>query len=299
MVNIAELLKDCPKGMELDCTMFENVTLDNVDINGLYPIKITTKSGYLTYLTKYGQNIDNKDAKCVIFPKGKTTWEGFVPPCQFKDGDILITAHGNPFILKDIDNNKICETYCGIRQNGEFVIGSSYWTSNYNLQLATEEEKQKLFQAIKENGYRWNAKTKTLEKLFEPKFKVGDKIRNFVVDLGNIYTVLKVETSGYTVKKYNDLVNCHISFDEEKNWVLVANKFDTTTLKPFDRVLVRLDNANPWYATWFSHKDERLESFCRHYVTVAGKSYTQMIPYKGNEHLCGTKDDCDDFYKTW
>ena len=31
-INIAELLKDCPKGMELDCTMFENVTFVRVDI---------------------------------------------------------------------------------------------------------------------------------------------------------------------------------------------------------------------------------------------------------------------------
>ena len=33
-----------------------------------------------------------------------------------------------------------------------------------------EKEKQKLFQTIKDNGYKWNAKTKTLEKLIKPKF---------------------------------------------------------------------------------------------------------------------------------
>ena len=36
-----------------------------------------------------------------------------------------------------------------------------------------KEEKQKLFDAIKENGYHWNSETKTLEKL--PKFKVEDR----------------------------------------------------------------------------------------------------------------------------
>ena len=35
----------------------------------------------------------SSSAKCVIFPKGKTTWKGFVPPCQFKDGDII--SNGN------------------------------------------------------------------------------------------------------------------------------------------------------------------------------------------------------------
>ena len=36
--------------------------------------------------------------------------------------------------------------------------------------LATEEEKQRLFDAIKERGYRWNAETKILEKLIKHKF---------------------------------------------------------------------------------------------------------------------------------
>ena len=29
-LNIAELLKDCPSGMELDCPMYDNVKLDYV-----------------------------------------------------------------------------------------------------------------------------------------------------------------------------------------------------------------------------------------------------------------------------
>ena len=30
-INIAELLKDCPRGMELDCAMYEDVYFDYVD----------------------------------------------------------------------------------------------------------------------------------------------------------------------------------------------------------------------------------------------------------------------------
>ena len=41
---------------------------------------------------------------------------------------------------------------------------------NDTARFATEEEKQKLFKAIKDNGYKWNAETKTLEKLVKPKF---------------------------------------------------------------------------------------------------------------------------------
>jgi hypothetical protein len=79
-INIAELLKDCPSGMELDCTMYEDCKFLDVDINTInnsYLIRITTPCG-IKYLDAYGRyNADDK-AKCVIFPKGKTTWEGFV-----------------------------------------------------------------------------------------------------------------------------------------------------------------------------------------------------------------------------
>ena len=93
-INIAELLKDCPKGMELDCVMFENVTFEGIK-HDEYPIIVKIKEPPMALsLTKTGGwNLYNS-AKCVIFPKGKTTWEGFVPPCEFNDGDIVATTNG-------------------------------------------------------------------------------------------------------------------------------------------------------------------------------------------------------------
>ena len=32
-INIAKLLEDCPKGMELDCSVFEDVTLYKINTN--------------------------------------------------------------------------------------------------------------------------------------------------------------------------------------------------------------------------------------------------------------------------
>ena len=88
-LNLVEILKDCPKGMELDCTMFDNVTFAGVVENRVFPIRIIVGGGTTMVLTKYGQYTDDDFAKCVIFPKGETTWEGFVKPHKFKDGDIL------------------------------------------------------------------------------------------------------------------------------------------------------------------------------------------------------------------
>ena len=90
-INLVELLKDCPKGMELDCTMFGNVYFDGIVNNELLPIRCFIKhpdGGYHFFeFTKHGCWLDIPSAKCIIFPKGKTTWEGFVPPCKFNDGD--------------------------------------------------------------------------------------------------------------------------------------------------------------------------------------------------------------------
>ena len=93
-INVAELLKDCPKGMELYSPIFGKVYLDKIRL--YLAIVVTTdkeqgdvKEEFL-YDGRYGMN-----GECMLFPsKNKTTWEGFVPPCQFKDGDVIITGNG-------------------------------------------------------------------------------------------------------------------------------------------------------------------------------------------------------------
>ena len=56
-INVAQLLKDCPEGMELDCTMWDNVRLKCVDLDLSYPIAITYPAGeelFTAELTEYG-----------------------------------------------------------------------------------------------------------------------------------------------------------------------------------------------------------------------------------------------------
>ena len=90
-INVAELLKNCPEGMELDCTIYEGAKLGCVTNDKKYPIKIIIKDDIdgdiQISLTEEGYYNMYHNPKCVIFPKGKTTWEGFVSPCKFKVGD--------------------------------------------------------------------------------------------------------------------------------------------------------------------------------------------------------------------
>jgi hypothetical protein len=208
-LNLAEILKDCPKGMELDCAMYEGVTLIHASDGNAYPIKIKTPDGQVS-LDKYGRYSSNKHAKCVIFPKGKTTWEGFVPPYDFKDGDVIYVRtmrYNWVSIFKKYTGTEIFTyTDCNLDNNnfhGADNVASVLCLKRAILEkrIATEEEKEKLFQAIKEHGYTWNAEKKTLEKLVEPKFdpatlKPFDRVlvRNVLTDKWRIGFFEKIDT---------------------------------------------------------------------------------------------------------
>ena len=202
-INIAELLKDCPKGMELDCTLYDNCTYEGIEDVGYIDILVKTPSGRIR-LTKEGCYIRHDDnAKCVIYPKGKTTWEGFVSPIAFKDGDIVATnSELQVFILQRAQSNT--KGYCYIGYDFEFndFFHAGVWEFD---RLATEEEKQKLFDAIKANGYRWNPETKTLEKLIEPKFKEIHFYKDLEDELGELGKAMNGECAfKYFYRSHND-----------------------------------------------------------------------------------------------
>ncbi len=301
-INVAELLKDCPKGMELDCTMYEDVSFVEIVPNFEYSIRIETKSGFVALLTKYGQNIKRNDAKCVIFPKGKTTWEGFHRP--FKDGDILAYTNSHTttvFIHRNKDNEPEHTTSfyvgytTGVCHHNFHIYNKSTLIAlngDCDVRLATEEEKEKLFDAIKANGYRWNAETKTLEKLVVPKFKVGDKIRHKVTNKADVYEISKVYDDSYGLVGFTWML--YMKYQDQ--YELVPNKFDINTLVPFEsRVLVRAADNQFWRPAIWGVKHEDWDFYC----VIGGEMWEQCIPYEGNEHLLGTTDDCEDFYKTW
>ena len=302
-INVAELLRNCPSGMKLDCTLVENLYFDCINDSELddpYPIQCYTQNGaYRTSIrfNEYGHYTLIDNSKCVIFPVGKTTWEGFKRP--FKEGDILYVdctdesddeQHEYIFILNRIYNGEV-HSYCHYYMlHDSFHSETAYLTDNkYPIRFASEEEKAQLFQAIKDNGYKWNAETKILEKLL--KFKVGDKIipKDSINKSRVINAILDNE--------YNLFGGGKIPFSDQDNYELVPNNFDITTLVPFEsRVLVRDNIKEKWHPGIWGYYD----SDCQDYpYKLIGDISRYCIPYEGNEHLLGTTNDCDEFYKTW
>ena len=304
-INIAELLKDCPQGMELDCTVYDNCVLEGIVEDGCcYPIQIKTPEGLMP-LTQYGSISPSMHSKCVIFPKGKTTWDGFVPSCPFKDGDILTytSNYTTTFIYRNKDNEPNFSTSfyvaCNNAPSNNFLIYNKNTlialNENCDVRLATEKEKQKLFDVIKENGYKWNADKKTLEKLIVPKFKVGDTITNGKTSI----------TIGYIDNEYYYEISRNIAnrlfIKNQDEWNLISdkfpNKFDINTLVPFEsRVLVRDSVKEPWKPYFFGCLSGNNNY---PYIVIGGIMWKCCIPYKNNEHLLWTTNDCSDYYKTW
>lgn len=94
MINIAELLKDCPKGTKLYSPLFGEVFLYTILSESKF-ITVRTADSITTF-NEFGQWGDNSrwerfpDAECLLFPsKEVRTWEGWKAPVQpkFKVGD--------------------------------------------------------------------------------------------------------------------------------------------------------------------------------------------------------------------
>lgn len=84
-INIAEILKDCPKGTKLYSTVFGEVTFDSIGIEEKYPIIVCKLDGMKTYFTEEGHYTEYPNSECVLFPSSEMRdWTKF-----FKRGDVV------------------------------------------------------------------------------------------------------------------------------------------------------------------------------------------------------------------
>ena len=292
MINIVEILKDCPKGTKLYSPICGECRLIKIyDGLGFDVINDTDAVFNFSYDGRYHLN-----GECCIFPsKENRDWNTFHPWTiqDAKDGDVIFYDDGWTCIFKRI-HGIWYSSYCFITSDGEFYTAYERHavdsTINGNAHPATKEQCNLLFQKMKEAGYKWNAETKTLEKIIVPKFKAGDKIKEKNERFPSTRTI-----GNYTEGiGYFTTINDWVRIEDQDNWELVPNKFDISTLQPFDKVMVRNDISCVWKCNLYSHYSQ----YPYHYICV-DTGYKQCIPYEGNEHLLGTNNECDEYYKNW
>lgn len=182
-MNIANLLKYCPKGTKLYSTAFGEVEL--IDASSLANT-ILVQNNHDTPFTFYSDGSYILDGECILFPsKDQRDWSKFRLP--LKKGDIMMKADGTiPFIASGEFYEDTSPKYiCGVSITGRFSIGIYGWTSEFYIP-ASKEAKKELFSKIAEAGYKWNADTLELEKI-EPKFKEGNVIKD---NKNNLYLIV-------------------------------------------------------------------------------------------------------------
>lgn len=230
------------------CIFKEWASDDYTKFNGCYfngmPNAETAKYSKLDNNTAYGyiREIENRCG-------GKLNLETLKieKQTEFKDGDVVVTdavpslcyskcifilkgdlntgeSCANSYIFYNINNNDFCFDVLDTEIRGR------------NIHLATEEEKQHLFDALAKKGKTWDAEKKQIVDL-KPKYE----------------------------------------------------------FKPMDLCLMKYIgkyNNRGWELCQYAYTEHRVSSSGEQrdfYHAVGGEIYAECIPYKGNEHLLGTK----------
>lgn len=111
-----------------------------------------------------------KGCKAIV-KDGSVVFEKEEKVQEFKDGDVLVlVVNGkrcNTFIYKSTDKRGFHYYYVGLDVCNQISISespSNRWSNN-DLSYSTEEEKQLLFDKMGEQGLKWNAEEKRVEKI--------------------------------------------------------------------------------------------------------------------------------------
>lgn len=118
------------------------------------------------------------------------------------------------------------------------------------------------------------------------------------------YPILVITEQGYNHKftidgrfyfKYKNSECVLFPSEHQRDWSkfrVPVKKFDYSTLKPFDRVLVRNDNASIWKCALFTRMTEK--------NMVCVFDWVQGVPCNDDtKHLAGTTDMPDEKYVWW
>lgn len=130
-MNIAGILRMCPKGTKLYSPVFGEVELAKVDDDEDYPITCITENGVYRIFTSDGMIFcDYSDAECMLFPsKDQRDWSKFGVSDQVTDQE---SKHQfKPFdkvLVRDRDEQEWeCNLFSHIDEEDCYVCVGSWW----------------------------------------------------------------------------------------------------------------------------------------------------------------------------
>lgn len=130
---------------------------------------------------------------------------------QFKDGDVVVYHYGEDastiaILQGEVDTISkylFIEDYVSLDSVEGLLLDSNYTDAATDVRYATEEEKQKLFDALEKEGLTWDAEKKELVKLkWKPKIRETCFAPYFDFP-GFITKQWLWEINGYSTEYYN------------------------------------------------------------------------------------------------
>ena len=121
------------------------------------------------------------------------------------------------------------------------------------------------------------------------------------IDANTISGYIKLTKDGRYLFNRKDSECIIFPSKEQRDWSKFTapwykkGRFDPKTLKPFDKVLARIDNQSFWCCELFSFID-----YIANIVKCCGTYYDYCIPYNDDtKHLVGTTDEAPEYYRYW
>ena len=303
-LNIANILKDKPKGTKLYADAFGELKLVKVDkVDTIYT---RTKEGM--FYSFYNDGKYDKNGESTLVPsKEMRDWNKFA----WKKGDVLVSNdYGTEVIFydwyDDTYTNFYGKHYLNSEDKNNIKYNDAFLCTTARYSLEDKDAAQTYINTIEERlDGKLNRETLEIEK--QPKFKDGDII-TITTKVGNILTfIFRAED----VEKYychaflygkiviaNDDSFCKKDFyiarqstEEEQKQLFdaLAKKGKTWdaenkkvidlkskwTPKPFDRVVTRVDDDAIWTANIFSH----IDSYGEYNTIGCVGGYPYCLPY--------------------
>ena len=163
-INIAEILRDMPKGTKLYSPLFGKCNLDEVCTSDweTYPITLLISVDASANFTKNGHYLNGfEDAECLLFPSAKMCdWSKF-----FKRGDIVYNPHSQMYAVFECwANDDYTEFNTTINYYKDHTFGEEEVCHTECFVKANDEQKT-LFIAAAEKHYggRYNPETLQVE----------------------------------------------------------------------------------------------------------------------------------------
>ena len=271
-LDIYEILKGKTEGNSLYTPMCGKVEFRYLQGNkeAAEAIITNTNNGAEYTFNKNGKYVE--EGEVLLFPSDKMRdWSKFA----WKKGDVLVTEDGNAHIIFEKFTDDTYTIFAGkyyYCKNG--VKGYTYLRECDNA--ITEEFTLEAEDAA--NTYISNIEKRLGGKLNRETLEV-EETKKPVFELGNIYVFNEEDEDGELT-----IIGKLIGKNESE---------EQPAFKPFDKVLVRKGDNYKWLPAFFVR--DRGVGFERRYNVLmllngTVESFTDCIPFEGNEHLIFTSD---------